>query len=267
MAWRYRGTVVAAVAALTLAGCGPGQVDAPAGPSAASTSAPGAPPSPTPVAQYCGDAVPRSLKQRQLTTTDGAALNTAWLGSGKTVAVLLHQTDGDGMCGFLFYADFLARKGIRVALVDLCGYGQSHCDGRPLDADPAAQIKLVTDAARAEGANRVVLVGASMGGSVAVTAAQAARPDAIVDLSGPADFDRFSISEDAKHITMPALFAFAHLDEPDLVAVRQQLPAMPTTRKVFLTYNTGHGYDLLRDLGSGDPTPLADRVARWVSVP
>ena len=112
-------------------------------------------------------------------------INTGWLGSSGTSAGLLHQTDGYGLCGFLFYADYLAEHGVRVVAMDLCGYGQSLCVGRPLGNDPAGQVKVVTDAVRADGATRVVLVGASMGGSVSLTAAKAVEADAIVDLSGP----------------------------------------------------------------------------------
>lgn len=260
----YR-TALIAVTVLVLAGCGTRASDQP-GASLSSSSSPTGPvgPTPIPVPEFCGGAVPGSVEQRQLTSADGATLNTAWLGSGKTVAVLLHQTDGNGLCGFLFYADYLSSRGIRVALVDLCGYGQSSCAGRSLATDPAGQVKQVTDAARADGAGRVVLVGASMGGSVAVTAARTTDPDAIVDLSGPADFEHSAIAGDSQGVTMPALFAFAHTDETDLTAVRRQLAVMPSKRKVFLTFGTGHGYELLRDLTSGDFTPLADRVARWV---
>jgi pimeloyl-ACP methyl ester carboxylesterase len=97
--------------------------------------------------------------------------------------VLLHQGGGDGLCGFLFCADFLAKQGIRVALLDMCNNGQSYCVNRPIADDPAAQVKLIVDVARADGAQRVVLVGASVGASVAVTAAGATKRDAIVILS------------------------------------------------------------------------------------
>lgn len=242
-----------------LAGCVGGQP----GPATSAAASPAVPPTVS-VAEFCGGSVPARLEQQVLKAPDGIALNTAWLGSGSTTAVLLHQTDGNGICGFLFYAEFLARKGIRVAVVDLCGYGQSNCTGRPLADDPVGQVKLVASAARAGGAKRVVLVGASMGGSLAVTAAQATQADAIVDLSGPAEFGSSSIAADAPNVTMPALIAFSRQDQEDLLAVRKQLPAMPTRSKVFLVLDDGHGYDLLRDLLSGELTPLASRVAAWV---
>jgi pimeloyl-ACP methyl ester carboxylesterase len=194
------------------------------------------------------------------------SLNSAWLGSGKTTAVLLHEADGSGMCGFLFYADFLARHGIRVLLVDLCNHGQSNCLNDPIAEDPGAQVKLAVDAARADGAERVVLVGASLGGSVAVTAARPAKPDSIVVLSSSAKEEHSDIEADAPNVTMPALFAFSRADQADLGAVRNQLKNMPAKEKEFLIYDSGHGYTLLHDVSSEEPTALATRVAKWIKA-
>ena len=80
----------------------------------------------------------------------------------------------------------LLSMGFGYCWVDLCNHGQSSCLNHPIADDPAAQVKLAVDAARAEGAARVVLVSASLGGSVAVTAAGSAKPDSIVLLSSSA---------------------------------------------------------------------------------
>jgi esterase/lipase len=53
-------------------------------------------------------------------------------------------------------------------------------------------VKLIVDTARADGAKRVVLVGTSLGGALAVAAAGVAKPDAIVDLSGGAKEERLT---------------------------------------------------------------------------
>ena len=39
------------------------------------------------------------------------------------------------MCGLFFYGDYLAKHGVRVLAVDLCGYGQSLCQLN-LGSDP-----------------------------------------------------------------------------------------------------------------------------------
>lgn len=223
-------------------------------------------PSIVPAAEFCAADLPSGATQQPLAAPEGITLNSVWLGSGTTTAVLLHQTDGNGLCGFAFFGDYLAQRGIRVVLVDICGYGQSYCMAAAGADDPAEQVRTVTDAARAAGAKRVVLVGASMGGSFAVTAAQASRADAIVDLSGPAAFGGVcDIARDAANVTMPALFAFASTDPQDQADVRKALPMMPSKQKTFRRFDTGHGYELLRDLSSGDFSPFAQEVADFIS--
>jgi pimeloyl-ACP methyl ester carboxylesterase len=223
-------------------------------------------PSVRPVAEFCtGMEVPSEAEQRPVPVVEGTELNSVWLGAGGTTAVLLHQTDGNGLCGFLFFADYLAGRGIRVAAVDLCGYGQSACLASPAATDRVAQVGAVVKAARAEGAKRVVLVGASMGGSIAITAAGGTGADAVVDLSGPASFESSDINRDAGSVSMPALFAFSKSDSADLAAVRAALPRMPTKHKIFLTFDIGHGYELLQDLIDDELTPLAPKVAAFVA--
>jgi hypothetical protein len=41
---------------------------------------------------------------------------------------------------------------------------------------------------------------------------------------------------------------------------------MPSKNKEFLTYELGHGYELLRDPASLEFTPLARRVLGWVKT-
>jgi hypothetical protein len=253
--------LVAGAALLASAACAPEASQPGTSPSAPTELAE---PTPAPMNRACAGKIPSGIEQRSLRAADGSLINTGWLGSGDTAAVLLHQTDGYGLCGFLFYADYLAKHNVRVVGMDLCGYGQTFC-ATALADDPAAQVKLVTDAVRADGATRVVLVGASMGGSVSLTAAKAAEADAIVDLSGPAEFQQSSLSADAGNVTMPALFAFSGTDRDDLEAVRKALPRMPSTKKELLSYKTGHGYELLRDPTTLQMTPLATRVLRWVT--
>lgn len=237
----------------------PSTATAPAGPSVAPV---------VPLTQACAfTTVPAGVEQRQVPLPSGSPLSTAWVGSGSSVAVLLHQTDGNGLCGFLFYADVLASRGLRVALLDLCGYGQSSgCAEAQPGSGVADQVGAVVATARAEGARRVILVGASMGGSVAVTTAGAVHADALVDLSGPSQFNTSDVRRDAPSVTMPVLFAFGRQTDPsDLADVRAALPAMPTRTKTVVTAASGHGYELLQD-AEGAPGPLAPTVTRFVTT-
>jgi pimeloyl-ACP methyl ester carboxylesterase len=218
-----------------------------------------------PPQQYCtGVQVPSGVEQRPLLAPDGSVINTVWLGSGSTAAVLLHQTDTNGLCGMLFYASYLADHGIRSVAIDLCGYSQSFCQ-LSSQQDPVGQVKLVTDALRVDGARRVTLVGASMGGSLAVAAAGPTKADAVVDLSGPARFNGLDIKTNAPTVTVPILIAFGKLTDPDdLAAVRAQLPAMPIRRKQLVVLQEGHGVELLQETGGTKFSPLARKVLDWV---
>lgn len=186
-------------------------------------------------------------------------------GSGTTVAVRLHQIDA-GPCGFLSYADYLAGQKLQTLAFDQCRYGQAGCPPE-LTENRTGQVELVVQAAQDAGAERVVLVGASMGGSLAVTAAQAVRADAIIDLSGPATFADFNIASDARNVSMPALFAYSNIDRADLDADRAQLSVMPTKQKTLLTFDSRHEYELLRDSSTLEPTALARRVAIVIRNP
>ena len=66
-------------------------------------------------------------------------------------------------------------------------------------------------------------------------------------------------------ITMPALFAYSNTDRSDLNQVRQNLKRKPSKNKIFLSYPGGHGYELLQDQNTGELSPLASRVQRFVA--
>src|SRR4249919_2117039 len=46
------------------------------------------------------------------------------LGRGRVVVVLLHQTDGNGLCGWLPFMPAAADAGLAVLAIDLCRYGE-----------------------------------------------------------------------------------------------------------------------------------------------
>ncbi len=183
------------------------------------------------------------------------------------VAVLLHQSAPTGFCGFATYAAWLAEHGVRAVLVDLCGWGKAQCKGA-FASDLAAQVRLPVDWARAHGATRVTVVGASMGGALTLGFAQRAGADALVDLSGPATWtDTPSAGEAAAATTIPLLLAVAPNDaQMDPAALRAAVQASPAKTKRFVSTKDGHGWSMLNDGTDADPewTRLADTVRGWV---
>ncbi len=188
-------------------------------------------------------------------------LVAAELGHGHTWAVMLHQTDRDGLCGWWPYATWLSGRGVHVLLLDMCGYGDSSCAAKVTN-DQARQAAAAVAWARDRNAHRVTLVGASMGGAVALPAAVRASADAVADLSGPPDWVGTDLERDARRLTMPTLLAVSPTDPAFIPAYRRALPLIRSERKKLIVYAGGHGYEMLGYHHSW--SALGHRVLRWI---
>ena len=191
------------------------------------------------------------------------------LGRGRVVVVLLHQTDGNGLCGWLRFMPAAADAGLTVLAIDLCQYGESDCravaDGTFADADQTDPVAVAVDHARTElHAESVVVVGASMGGSVALMSAVTVPGiDAAVDLSGPVEWGGMEVVRRGRALDVPVLVAMAASEGPDEAAGAQEIVANAPAGSALLTPETGHGYVLLTD-PEGSVLPLATDVLRWI---
>jgi dienelactone hydrolase len=197
---------------------------------------------------------------------DGSVLTAATAGAGDQVMILLHQTSPSGYCGWVPYADWAAEQGVRAVLVDLCGWGSSVCSD-DLTADPEAQVRLMVDWAREQGAARVAVVGASMGGAIALGVADAAGADTVVDLSGPETWQNVPGAEDAAADTkIPLLVVTAPGDTGvDHDLLQSAVEGSPANPKRFISAPEGHGWSMLHDGSSVAPEwrPLATTVLNW----
>ncbi len=196
----------------------------------------------------------------------GRRLPAVTTGTGPTVVVLVHQTDGGGLCGWLdFAARVAAVPGQRAIAFDLCGFGDADCaEGNATPRRQVRQVRMAIDAAARLGARRIVVVGASMGGSLAVlTAAADRRVDAAVDLSGPDEWRDAVVHRHASGVRAPLLVAMADDEGPEAVAVARDT-AHAAPRGEFVGAEHGHGYELLSD-ASGNPSAIADRVLAWIA--
>jgi pimeloyl-ACP methyl ester carboxylesterase len=195
--------------------------------------------------------------------------------------VLLHQHPAD-LCGFWPYAVYLSKRGPQALAIDLRCYGESACP----QADDA-KSRVVDDVAgavatlRGHGADRVALVGASLGASTALLAGAALRPPvaAVVSLStgkfdlstipgGSTPLDTYSA---AKRLSVPVLFAVAR-DDPNVPveqvqALYRMAPARDKQLAILGGSSTGlHGWDLLGGGNGAGFTPFAAKVAGFVSA-
>jgi esterase/lipase len=123
-------------------------------------------------------------------------------------------------------------------------------------ADVAGAIRVL----RSRGARSVALLGASLGGVVAVIAGAQLHPAEIVDLSGERDLTgllpgpRLNSYAAAARLHVPALFAVAQDDRYVSVADMRGIYGNARSRVkqlVVLPAGSGHGWDLLQTIGGG----------------
>ena len=254
---------LAAAGAVALAGCG----------AAPASDPPSRTPTPLPTKE-----VPRSIAQRCLLDVPGEVvdlpsptapdrLGAVAYGSGSTALVLLHQTGRGGLCGWVTYARWAAEQGVLAVAVDDCTHGSSACTG-PAAGDTRAMVALAVDWARARGATRVAVVGASMGGARALGVGQAAGADVVVDLSGPEHWDGVPDAVDAARATTVPLLVVTSAADRGIPAdeLAAAVAASPAPQKRFVKLpGRSHGWDITMDGIAADApvTPTGRLVLDW----
>ena len=256
-----------ALVVLVTAGC---SADDPDGDPKAEASGQGSPEDPaaeTPLVDRCGSAIadPSLLREATITGAEGQDLELRAgvfsAGPSDTALVLLHQIGGAGLCGWGRFATAAARAGVTSVAVDMCGYRDSFCADVYL-TDPAAQVTAAAAWAREElDVRRVVVVGASMGGSQAVRAVAGGAPvDAWVDVSGPSSWDDVPLLSVADKIRQPGLVIHSEDDGFGQYRKAQQLAERAGAE--FLRAPPGHGWDLVTNL-EGELSRVGTRVLRF----
>lgn len=201
----------------------------------------------------CGIDVGSPVRGVRLPTGDGDTwgqlVGTGDLsGTPTTAVVLLHQTGPAGLCGWLRLADRMVDDDLWALPLDVCGYGDSTCS----DTTPAAdQVTAAADWLRDQvGAERIVLMGASMGGWLTVDAvAHGLEVDAWVDLSAPDGFGTPFLTEQAADVRatgLPGLVVMSETDGDAEMRAARRLARDSDAR--FLDGRNGHGYTMLARL-------------------
>lgn len=217
----------------------------------------------TTLAQRCGVA---AAGQVQMLQAPGGRLETVTTGSGPVTAVYLHQTGGQAFCGWAPYAAWAGHHGIRGVLVNLCGYGRSTCGDR-LTGDPVGQVRAVLERLRGQGAHSLVLVGASMGGAIALSAAARLPVDGVVDLSGPDQWPGCLPLAQAARGVHAALFVAVDPNDESPGPYAEAVRSAPAADAVFVGNASGHGWETLTDHDPVHPrvSGLGERLLRWLT--
>jgi pimeloyl-ACP methyl ester carboxylesterase len=239
------------------AGCGSASRDA-GGAGRGRGSSPSTPASTTTVAAIskpCLEAAEQD-KVFRFQNSDGATLVGVVLGTGRSGLVLGHQLGSD-LCEWLPQARAFARRGYRVLVFDFAGFGDSQhgsADAR-VDTDVVAAVAQL----RRRGADRIVLVGSSMGGTAVLSGATRIRPPVagVVSLSGPSGFGGVDATASMRRLRVPVLLVAAADDHPFLEQARELHDAARVRDKRLLVVpGGGHGTSML-EFGEDAPRVLA----------
>jgi hypothetical protein len=168
----------------------------------------------------------------------GERVRAAMVGRGPTGAVFANQSGGN-VCDWLPFARRLAAQGVRSLLFDYSG------------ADYVEETRAAGGALRAASARSVVLVGASLGGQVAVRVA--ARPPAGLAAIATLSAERIGRSLGdvlpyARHVHIRSLYVGSAKDGYTTFGAdtRALYRATPAHRKrIVLVPGDAHGVDLL----------------------
>ena len=184
----------------------------------------------------------------------GGATNLAGIiaGRGATGVVLAHQADSD-VC--IWDAEFheLVGQGYRVLAFDSNGYGASETRiDTTYDDDVVAAAAFL----RAAGASKIVLFGASMGGTYCLAAAARVEPPvtAVISASGPTAYGGVDAEAAVPKLRMPVLFVAQAGDAPFGDAAKTmygEAKASPA-RVLKVPPGSNHGIVLVRP-PDGDP--------------
>jgi len=164
-------------------------------------------------------------------------------GDGNVGVILAHMRPVDQTSWFSFATQLAASGDYTVLTFNFRGYeasgGEKEFDR--VDTDLAAAYRFMREELNIE---RVILVGARMGGTAALLVAQREPVAAVVSISSPATYQQLDTLEDIDRVTAPKLFISS---EDDLNAARSQeqfwaLAVEPKEQELYP--GSAHGTDL-----------------------
>jgi pimeloyl-ACP methyl ester carboxylesterase len=198
-----------------------------------------------------------------LRASDGTRLYAIAAGAGSTAVVLAHQGRSD-LCEELPYAQTLLAHGLQVLAFDFRDNGRSDRAAKSpfaLGRDLAAAVRQ----ARNEGAKRVFIVGASMGGAAAVQNGAGLPVAGLVSLSGTRLWPGYGINEPGPGaLRAPFLYVGSKSDwRAPTAAVRSIFDRVGSSDKRQVLYpGSLHGWQLVQDA----PFAVSARalILRWI---
>ena len=171
-------------------------------------------PPPPSLAASCGDTDGVHARPLWLHASDGQRLYAISGGSGHTGILLVPESPPGSVCGWLPYIKTLEDAPLRVLSIDYRGTGNSavepgraaHAFGRDLSA--------AVDQLRADGATKIILLGASFGGAAAMRYGPTLPVDGVVSLSGETALPEYGVDaiRELPHLHLPLLIVGSRND-------------------------------------------------------
>ena len=174
----------------------------------------------------------------RFTTSDGVVLAGTVFGDGAVGVVLAHMFPTD-QTSWQPFARQLAAEGYRALAFDFRGFGRSGGSRRVDEID--LDVRAAAAYLRSQGARRIVLVGASMGGTASIKAATPGGVDALIAISSPMRFRGLNVSEtELTRLTMPSLWSTS--DRDSVTPAMRAMHAAAGGRKALHVYSgSAHG--------------------------
>jgi pimeloyl-ACP methyl ester carboxylesterase len=184
---------------------------------------------------------PLRSKAVRFRASDGLSLQGVLLGSGPDGIVLSHEFRAN-LCNWLPFARQLAGRGYRVLVYD-------SRPSRPTEGHLERDVLGAERELLRHGVTRVIVGGASAGGTAAMTAAARIPSSAlagVIVLSSPRRFASMDAAAAARRVTAPSFFGVGSRDTAFTDEVRQLARASAAKRKQLLVVSSsGHGTELL----------------------
>ncbi len=177
------------------------------------------------------------------------------------MVVLAHMFPADQR-SWMDFAKVLAAKGYRAITFDFRGYGESsgEKDIPMIYKDEYAVLDFMSN----QGAKKVFLVGASMGGTASLKVASSTDVAGVATLSTPSSFRGLSVEEELGKVTEPKLFIACEGDSNAAQSLRLFQERSPEPKKGVVLQNcAAHGTDMLKgDTGERVQGLLLDFLER-----
>lgn len=187
-------------------------------------------------------------------TADGITLEGRRFGTGADFVVVAHMRPAE-MDSWFDLAATLVAEGYSVLAFNFRGYGKSEGSGYSVDIDTLAAI----DHAFELGAERVFLIGASMGGTGVIAAAAQREIAGIVTLSAAEEFDGVDALTAAATLEVPMLL-FAEENKTYPEDAKAIAAASRGSAEVVVLPGDQHGTNLFAE---HDPA-LTDRIVAFL---